>query len=55
MIKYTQGTQKSVKVIRNNNKIKKISVMGHAMYEDYGKDIVCAGVSTLVISTVNKS
>jgi len=43
----------SVKVVKNNDKIKKISTMGHAMYDDYGKDIVCASVSTLVISTVN--
>lgn len=26
---------------------------GHAGYADRGKDIVCAGVSTLVINTVN--
>lgn len=41
-----------VEIIRNNN-IKKISILGHAMYDEYGKDIVCASVSTLVISTVN--
>ena len=41
-----------VEIIRNNN-IKKISILGHAMYDEYGKDIVCAYVSTLVISTVN--
>lgn len=42
-----------VEIIRNNNNIKKISILGHAMYDEYGKDIVCASVSTLVISTVN--
>lgn len=42
-----------VEIIRNNNSIKKISILGHAMYDEYGKDIVCASVSTLVISTVN--
>ncbi len=42
-----------VEIIRNNNNIKKISILGHAMYAEYGKDIVCASVSTLVISTVN--
>jgi hypothetical protein len=26
---------------------------GHAEYADYGKDIVCAGVSALVINTIN--
>ena len=28
-------------------------VQGHAMYDDYGKDIVCAGASTIFITTVN--
>lgn len=42
-----------IEIIRSNNNIKKISVLGHAMYDEYGKDIVCASVSTLVISTVN--
>lgn len=42
-----------VEIIRNNNNIKKISILGHAMYDEYGKDIVCASISTLVISTVN--
>lgn len=42
-----------VEIIRNNNNKKKISILGHAMYDEYGKDIVCASVSTLVISTVN--
>ena len=30
-----------------------ICVFGHAMYDDYGKDIVCAGASTIFITTVN--
>ena len=30
-----------------------ICVQGHAMYDDYGKDIVCAGASTIFITTVN--
>ena len=29
------------------------SVKGHAGYADYGNDIVCAGVSTLTINTIN--
>ena len=31
----------------------RISLTGHAMYDDYGKDIVCAAVSSIVITTVN--
>ena len=29
-----------------------ISIHGHAMYDDYGKDIVCAAVSSTVITSV---
>lgn len=39
--------------VKENNNLKSISVMGHAMYDDYGKDIVCSAVSTCVITTVN--
>ena len=31
---------------------KDISVIGHAMYDDYGKDIVCAAVSSIVMTSV---
>ncbi len=30
-----------------------ITISGHANYDDYGKDIVCAAVSSTVITTVN--
>ena len=42
-----------VNVIKNNNKIEEISITGHAMYDDFGKDIVCSSVSSIVITTVN--
>lgn len=42
-----------VNVTKNNGLVEKISIKGHAMYDDYGKDIVCASVSTMVITTVN--
>ena len=29
-----------------------ISVLGHADYDDYGKDIVCASVSSVVLCSV---
>ena len=41
-----------IKVIIENNKIE---VKGHANYDEYGKDIVCASVSTLVAKTINDS
>ncbi len=31
---------------------KNISILGHAMYDDYGKDIVCAAVSSIVMTSV---
>ena len=40
-------------MIKVNIKDKSITVTGHANYDLYGKDIVCASVSSLVISTVN--
>lgn len=30
-----------------------ISISGHALYDDFGKDIVCSAVSSIVITTVN--
>ena len=29
-----------------------ISINGHAMYDDYGKDIVCAAVSSIIMTSV---
>ena len=43
----------SVSVSKESSKIKKVTIKGHAMYDDYGKDIVCSGVSSVVITTVN--
>ena len=42
-----------VKVENNNAEIKKITMTGHAMYDDYGKDIVCSACSSIVTTTVN--
>ena len=32
---------------------KKITISGHALYDDYGKDIVCASVTSIVTTTIN--
>ena len=37
-----------VKITKNH-----LEVSGHARYDDYGKDIVCAAVSSIVITSVN--
>ena len=31
----------------------KIEITGHALYDEYGKDIVCSAVSSTVITTIN--
>ena len=43
----------AVKITKENSKYKKISILGHAMYDDYGKDIVCSAASSIVTTTVN--
>ncbi len=36
-----------------DNHLYRFTVKGHAGYAEHGSDIVCAGVSTLVINTIN--
>ncbi len=40
-------------MIKVNIKEKQITIKGHANYDELGKDIVCASVSSMVITTVN--
>ena len=42
-----------VKLTKYDNNINKIIIDGHANYDVFGKDIVCASVSSTVITTVN--
>ena len=44
-----------VKLTKNNNYYNRIIITGHANYEDFGKDIVCASVSSTVITSINAS
>ena len=37
----------------DNDLIDSISILGHAGFDVYGKDIVCASVSSIVITSVN--
>ena len=39
-----------ITIKRNNNKL---VISGHALYDEYGKDIVCASISSVSICTVN--
>lgn len=43
----------SIKFAFNNKNIKGFTVEGHALFADYGEDIVCASVSILTIGTIN--
>lgn len=40
-------------MIRINIKKNTIIIKGHANYDKYGKDIVCASVSSIITTTVN--
>ncbi len=42
-----------VKINYKDDFIKSFKVTGHANYDDYGKDIVCAAVSSIVITSIN--
>ncbi len=42
-----------VVIKKQNNKVKKINLLGHANYDDYGKDIVCSSASSIMITTIN--
>lgn len=44
-----------IKLKKDSNVIKHITITGHALYADFGKDIVCAAVSSCVITSVNAS
>ena len=41
-----------IEVLKNSD-IKKISISGHANYDVYGQDIVCAAVSSIVTTSIN--
>ena len=40
-------------VEKDKEEYKKVTISGHAMYDDYGKDIVCSACSSIVTTTVN--
>ena len=42
-----------IKLFVENDNFKRIIITGHAMYDEFGKDIVCAAVSSTVITSVN--
>ena len=42
-----------VKIQKRDDKFFKITIKGHAEYDEKGKDIVCASVSSIVITSIN--
>ena len=43
----------NIKILKENEKIVNVKINGHTNYDDYGKDIVCASVSTIATTTIN--
>ena len=42
-----------ISIKKENDKLKEIFIKGHANYDEYGKDIVCASCSSIVTTTIN--
>jgi len=42
-----------IKINKTNNKYVSLEVSGHSNYDEHGKDIVCAGVSAVVVGGLN--
>ncbi len=42
-----------IKINKENEKYKSISIKGHAGYAENGYDIVCASVSSIAITSIN--
>lgn len=42
-----------VKINYKDNFVNCFKISGHANYDEYGKDIVCASVSSIVITSIN--
>lgn len=39
--------------VESKRKIKSIRILGHADYDEYGRDIVCSSVSSIITTTIN--
>lgn len=39
--------------VESKKKIKNIKIVGHADYDEYGRDIVCSSVSSIITTTIN--
>ena len=42
-----------INVVSKGSNIVSVNITGHAGYDEYGKDLVCAAISTIGIGTLN--
>lgn len=42
-----------IKIKKDNDQINEVEIKGHSGYDEFGRDIVCASVSTMTITTIN--
>ena len=42
-----------INIEKNNSKVISLEVSGHSNYDEKGKDIVCAGVSAIIVGGIN--
>lgn len=43
----------TVNVLKKETYFDLVTLSGHAMYDDFGKDIVCSAVSSIVTTSIN--
>lgn len=43
----------TINVVKQNNVIRSMEYIGHAEYDDMGRDVVCASASVALLTTVN--
>lgn len=42
-----------VNIFKKSNQITKVTIQGHADFQEYGKDLICAGVSAVATGICN--
>lgn len=43
----------NININYEHDEVRKLEISGHANYDEYGKDIICAGVSAVAIGALN--
>lgn len=43
----------NIKITKENDFVKMVTISGHSGYDEFGKDIVCASVSSIAVTTIN--